>query len=264
MKRSLIWFGALAPLCVAAAWAVRAQTLSSPSLLVPIPQSLLAILDAVPPPADDPLLDSSGNVVLDASGQPVSDPAEQFHQVTPIDFDPDHTWLVQSAWLNGTGCPASLGCVPGDLDRDDQHNEGLLLAKTGPTSTFASAVAELKKVRGVTVTELGYDIRKPFPAGNADVRGSHCGAGAPRFNLVTKDGTTLFIGCNSPPPAATAAGTADGWTRLRWTVPGVQVERILIVFDEGQDTGPDNFGAAVLDNIDVNGEIVGSGPTVAR
>jgi len=30
------------------------------------------------------------------------------------------------------------------------------------------------------------------------------------------------------------------------------------VFDEGQDTGPDNFGLAVLDNIDVNGMLVGS------
>jgi hypothetical protein len=31
------------------------------------------------------------------------------------------------------------------------------------------------------------------------------------------------------------------------------------VFDEGQDTTPDNFGLAVLDNIDVNGTLVGRG-----
>jgi hypothetical protein len=31
------------------------------------------------------------------------------------------------------------------------------------------------------------------------------------------------------------------------------VVRLQIVFDEGQDAGPDFFGAAVLDNIDVNG-----------
>jgi len=30
--------------------------------------------------------------------------------------------------------------------------------------------------------------------------------------------------------------------------------------DEGQDTGPDNFGLAVLDNIDVNGTLIGRGP----
>jgi len=45
----------------------------------------------------------------------------------------------------------------------------------------------------------------------------------------------------------------------------VTVERIFILFDEGQDTGgPDFFGAAFLDNVMVNGQMVGSGPTNAR
>ena len=262
MKKPSIPVGALAIACVALAWAARAQISSPVPGAVPTPPTLQAILDAVPPPADDPMLDASGNVMMDASGHPISDPAEHFHQVKPTQFDPDHTDLVQAAWLNGTGCPASLGCLPGDQDAKDQHNEGLLLVKTGFTANNASAIAELKKVRGVTVTELGYDIRKPFPAGNLDVRGSHCGAGAPRFNLVTSNGT-IFIGCNSPEPVASPAG-AVGWTRLRWTIPPVQVQRILILFDEGQDAGPDEFGAAFLDNVDVNGEIVGSGPTDAR
>jgi hypothetical protein len=38
-----------------------------------------------------------------------------------------------------------------------------------------------------------------------------------------------------------------------------EVEHITIVFDEGQDVGPDNFGAAVLDNIVVNDAVVGRG-----
>ena len=37
------------------------------------------------------------------------------------------------------------------------------------------------------------------------------------------------------------------------------VQRIDIVFDEGTDTGSDFFGAAFLDNIDVNGTMVGRG-----
>jgi hypothetical protein len=41
------------------------------------------------------------------------------------------------------------------------------------------------------------------------------------------------------------------------------VSRIQIVFDEGQDTGPDFFGAAILDNIDINGRVVGQGPVDA-
>jgi hypothetical protein len=38
------------------------------------------------------------------------------------------------------------------------------------------------------------------------------------------------------------------------------VSSITIIFDEGTDIGPDNFGLAVLDNIDVNGALVGRGP----
>lgn len=40
---------------------------------------------------------------------------------------------------------------------------------------------------------------------------------------------------------------------------GKTIQSIEIVFDEGQDTGPDNFGLAVLDNIDVDGVLVGQG-----
>ncbi|MGZ8783356.1 MAG: hypothetical protein ACXWZB_07640, partial [Gaiellaceae bacterium] len=94
------------------------------------------------------------------------------------------------------------------------------------------------------------------------------GAGAPRFNVATTTGN-YFIGCNSPPPVASPG---VGYMRLRWggtlpllafgssgaLVPGTgTVKSISIVFDEGYDTGPDNFGLAVLDNIDVNGTLVG-------
>jgi len=39
------------------------------------------------------------------------------------------------------------------------------------------------------------------------------------------------------------------------------VQNVQIVMDEGQDTGPDNFGLSVLDNIDINGVLVGRGPS---
>jgi len=44
-------------------------------------------------------------------------------------------------------------------------------------------------------------------------------------------------------------------------IRGLTADRILILFDEGQDPsgGPDQFGAAVLDNVDVNGVMVGRG-----
>jgi len=202
--------------------------------------------------------------------------ATQF-QVTTGLFDPAKTFLVQAQWLDGIGCPTNgkisldgttttpyqdTGCPTGDTA--DSHNQGLLLAKTGPTGNVASAVAEVSGVQGMILTELGYDIRKPGAA--ADARGSHCATGAPRFNVVTQDGVTHFVGCNSPLATVTAATT--GWLRLRWTsaqllaagiATNAQVKSITIVFDEGQDTGPDNFGLAVLDNIDVNGTLTGAG-----
>jgi hypothetical protein len=229
---------------------------------------------------------------------PTIDPPGFFHTVKPEEFDPGKTNLVQATWLNGTGCPAmgsfianpnaSFTGVSGTTayfdpacpmgDPNDQRNQGLLLAKTGPTANFASATAELINVKGITLTELGYDIRKPGTATvgggtHASPLGSHCGAGAPRFNVVTTDGF-FGVGCSSPPPDQEMPG--DGWIRLRWGVGGVVmgfkdfttlgpitgvVQRIIIVFDEGQDPsgGPDGFGAAILDNIDVNGTLVGHG-----
>jgi hypothetical protein len=220
-----------------------------------------------------------------------TDPPGSFKHVQPGDFDPGKTYLVQAAWLSGIGCPTGasialpnstftgvggsapytdLACPTGDLN--DQHNEGLLLVKTGPTNNFAAATAELINVKGITLTELGYDIRKSGGSGLSPL-GSHCGAGAPRFDVVTSDGNVHFIGCNSPP--AVVEGSSTGWVRLRWgagelaaafppITPTDVVQRIVIVFDEGTDTGPDFFGAAILDNIDVNGTLVGEGSVTAN
>jgi hypothetical protein len=159
--------------------------------------------------------------------------------------------------------------------------------KTGPTNNDASAGAVIVGVKGTSIEELGYDLRKPgdgtgldVPFGQSDPRGSHCGAGAPRFNIEIQEdpGNTYFLGCNSPPPDFNSSGI--GWQRLRWGGPGglppvfaykngvvltdityMHLESLSIVFDEGQDAsgGPDNFGLAVLDNIDVNGTMVGRG-----
>ena len=132
--------------------------------------------------------------------------------------------------------------------------------KTGPTANVVAAGAELRGIAGIQLTDIGYDIRKH--GGYDSPLGSHCGAGAPRFNVVTNFGTH-FIGCASPPPVSQVMGM--GWTRLAWSpaaafppiIPGSVVQTIDIVFDEGTDTGPDYFGLAILDNIMVNGVSVG-------
>jgi hypothetical protein len=201
-----------------------------------------------------------------------------FKEVDAWTYDPGHTHLVNGTWLSGAGCPTNArvftgtgytpytagGCPTGDSK--DKNVQGLLLFKTGPTGNYASAGASLQHVNGIHLSELGYDIRKQAAPGSPV--GSHCGAGAPRFDVITTDNVDHFVGCNSPPGAPTAAG--DGWTRLRWNaallaasfppiLPTDTIRSIDIVFDEGQDTAPDFFGAAVLDNIDVNGTIVGQG-----
>jgi hypothetical protein len=210
------------------------------------------------------------------------------YDVDSREFDPGRSYLVQAEWLRGIGCPTNArsanpnagftdwnrthtpytdpACLTGD--RRDRKNEGLLLAKTGPTENFASAVADIRGVRGKTLTELGYDIRKPG-ATSADPRGSWCGAGAPRFNIQTKD-DFYFLGCNSPAPTAQLDG--HGFIRLTWGSPlmafgseGVlepvtgKVKSLRIVFDEGTTAGGAElgFGLAVLDNINVNGKRVG-------
>ena len=95
------------------------------------------------------------------------------------------------------------------------------------------------------------------------------------WTIVAAPDGSFFLGCNSPEPVVASAG--DGWQRLRWggntpllaysatsgqlvPVTGA-VQSLSIVFDEGQDAGSDNFGLAVLDNVDVNGTLVGQGPT---
>ena len=198
--------------------------------------------------------------------------ADPKFKVNPAEFDPNRTDLVRAQWLTGTGCPTGATAVDffGNVsdvtdsacptgDDKDKKNEGLLLVKTGPTTNFASATAGLKGVKGIVLTELGYDIRS----------GGHCGSGAPRFNVVTTGGVNHFVGCASPPPAVMSA--SPSWKRLRWgpaqlvaafppILPTDVVESIEIIFDEGTDTGPDFSGLAVLDNIDVNGTLVGKGP----
>ncbi len=201
-------------------------------------------------------------------------------------YDPAKTFLVGAAWNSGIGCPthAKIATYPSTTangvytdpacttgDAMDTKNEGLVLAKTGPTSNNAESFVELKDLKGVTPTELGYDLRKPGTNVN-DTRGAHCTAGSPMFQLEMHDGAVYYVGCNSPAPDAQTVG--NGWLRLRWggssplqgylngvtlqTITGT-IKNAYIVFQEGQDTGPDNFGLAVLDNIDVNKTLIGRG-----
>ena len=164
-------------------------------------------------------------------------------QVQPGVFDPDGTGIVTAQWIGRQGLPDDVG----------KANQALFLEKAGPTSVNASAFAVIGGVEGLTLTELGFDYRND----------SHCGAGAPRFNVTLPNGNYFFFGCIYGAPHA--APSAD-WTRINWndiegTVfpagdyawPGfgvAVVQSIAIVFDEGP-------GFALLDNININGSRIG-------
>ncbi len=170
---------------------------------------------------------------------------------SPFVFDPGNTGTVMADWVKQLGLPDPLG----------DSNYGLLLSKNAFTTTNAASFVDIRGVKGIVLSDLGYDVRS----------GGHCGAGAPRFNVVTADGVTHFIGCNSPLPTSgavptTADGATTGWQRLRWTnmaaafppiAPGSTVQSIFVVFDEGVDIGPDFSGMVVIDNIDVNSVLIG-------
>ncbi|HEX6492921.1 MAG TPA: hypothetical protein VF112_05385 [Candidatus Dormibacteraeota bacterium] len=173
-------------------------------------------------------------------------------EVKTFVFDPGKTHSIVSKWEKNLGLPNNNG---------KKNNKGLLLSKNAPTATNAAAGAEVRGVKGMTLTELGYDVRD----------GSHCSGGAPRFNVVTvEDPTTVhFIGaCTNG--TVTPETPATGWSRVRFDptngsnafppIPaGQHVQSMQIIFDEGTDTPGGMAGAAIIDNIDVNGTLIGSG-----
>lgn len=135
-------------------------------------------------------------------------------------------------------------------------NQALYLQKFGPTADDSSGGASVSGVAGTKLSQLGFDYRND----------GHCGAGAPRFNVVTTDGITHFFGCVYG--SHTVDSPAPGWTRVRQTpdqgfpavTPDETVQSVDIVFDEGTDQGQ---GFVYLDNIDYNGILAGK-PGLAK
>src|SRR2546427_5401846 len=186
--------------------------------------------------------------------------------------------IVTAAWLRGMGLPDDGGNnAPNPATRNDPHR-GLLLSKNGPTADCSAAGARISGVKGMTVTatfELGFDYRN----------GGHCGAGAPRFNVVAKPAsgpeTFHFVGgCANDQTPAGAPQDSTQWTRVRFqtgnpaesfpVIPvGSRIVSISLIFDEGTDTanapGETTAGAAglaVVDNININGSFIRQGDGV--
>src|SRR5262245_8516043 len=173
--------------------------------------------------------------------------------------------IVTSAWLPGMGLPDNSG--PNTATNAADRRFGLLLSKNGLTSDCSAAGAEIKGVRGMRVTSpfvLGFDYRN----------GTHCGGGAPRFNVTVKTGgveSFHFVGnCATDTPVGATQDSAQ-WTTLRFgtasqspPIPsGGRVVSIEIIFDEGTDQpgaeDPRGVGLGNIDNIYINGRVIRSG-----
>jgi len=185
--------------------------------------------------------DGSGSATTGSGGSTSDDAA--IH-AWPYAYDPASTNSVAATWVDGTGTSSTTAV--------DSRQQGLLLSKTSAASNQAQAGVVIRTVEGITLTELGYDIRN----------GGQCTAMSPRFVVVTSDDVVHKIGCSTgssqPAPAA-------GWKRLRFdpanpaqTSPVIQagskVKSIYLVLDGGPESGA---SLVVLDNIDINGTLVG-------
>lgn len=187
--------------------------------------------------------------------------------------------IVTSAWLGGMGLPDNGGLntsvadvLLGNPNRNDPHR-GLLLSKNGPTADCSAAGATIQGVRGLVVTptfQLGFDFRN----------GSHCGAGAPRYNVVaappTGPQTFHFVGGCANGVRTPANQDPLQWSTVVFTaaqalppiLPGSRIVSIELIFDEGTDApsvpdDPNGIGLAVVDNLNINGRLIRSGEGIA-
>jgi hypothetical protein len=167
--------------------------------------------------------------------------------------------LVADPFHFGLGAAATWMRDAGEPKAGDGVQYGLYLQKEVPTTTFAAAGASLSlpsALNGSNLNELSFTISgfpgtvgEPFGTSNG-----YCGAGAPRFNVVSTAGT-CFLGCTH----GDKAHNTSGWWTISFTPPFTEyagcesgisgpIQSIEIIFDEGTDVGPGNV---VLDNIEI-------------
>jgi hypothetical protein len=192
----------------------------------------------------------------------------------PVMVDPDGTQQVTAKWLSRAGLPDTPSSSKAKKPKKFKPGHALYLSKGDATATNASARVSILGVEGITLNEIGWDVRTD----------GSCSVSSPRFEVVTQDDVLHTIGCDSPTLSVTEAYT--GWERRRYDLaaatpplvatateptdpttpdPATQVipasyvvKSITIVLDQGPVTDT-TTGATVdpgfvyLDNIDING-----------
>jgi hypothetical protein len=153
---------------------------------------------------------------------------------------------LAAAWVD------NLGASPNNTS--DPHNRGLVLARNGSAQADTVAGATIQNVTGIFLTKLGFDFRE----------GIQCSAGSLQFEVVTTQGKHTVDGCNSS--TASQSSAPMGWKHFEFkpasAVPPIgstdQVQSISIVLGKGSSS---TGSIAVIDNIEINGVLVGKGTT---
>ena len=155
-------------------------------------------------------------------------------------YDPDKTGCPVAKWQKKVGLP----------DQKGKKRQGLVLQKNCPVSTNAAAGAEIVGAQGITLTQLGFDVK------------GYCNSGSPRFNVYTKSDYSeyYFIGCSYGLPGI---DMGSDFTRLRFTEPDfVPVNPAMPPFKFGStqvfymEIVADEEGQSVIDNIAINSWVI--------
>jgi hypothetical protein len=187
-------------------------------------------------------------IVLSSGAASAAPPA---FGLQPGAFGQDVCPGIVGQWDNTTGNPAP----------------SIFLNKPCATTTFAASYVDIiTPLEGGPVSalhELNYDYQN----------GGHCGAGAPRFNIETNQGTVITLGCiyGTQTPTSNPNWTHVEFDQAKITAAllgaGINpatatLTDLYILFDEGSDTPSGGTigtpGQINIDNISVNGSVVGS------
>lgn len=128
--------------------------------------------------------------------------------------------------------------------------------------TVTGKIGGVKIEKGVVLTELGFDIYTPLGFDTFD-RGSLCGTSTRLDFENSKNDGVYSLNCAE----GTHTNLGGGWTRIRYTSnsevdtlggpawPGFGIAKVNFI--QLMNDGADGGGTAVIDNIDVNGELIG-------
>jgi hypothetical protein len=160
---------------------------------------------------------------------------------------------LAALWVNGVG------------DSSQYNHQGLVLSMSASEPAGSWVGAYIQNVTGISLTELGFDIRD----------GSQCTATSPRFIVVMTDASSHVVGACSTGPIQTGATPTNvpvGWKRVRFNqtlldqatptaiTAGMKVQSITLVMDQAPESAAGALGGfAVIDNIDVNGTLITGG-----